>query len=300
MKTPHFLKAVLPAALALAATAAFAQTDDPIIKIHEGEHFIWYTKQSIWKAHEADISAYFDYMDKEFSQVISDWGIDPPQKQYSLWVDPHTGGGFAAGDIGEIHKFTGKVSPGIGVAYNAYFGTGPGKIKSFWACAIGTHETMNLLTGQLMSGGWPRNWWADDISPFPAMSAVRVEAELGKNDISTVHDASFHGDKLYAMFKALQAHYGWAIFQKMFGLIRADGVKWDRIDSGKNPSPVLTAYVMAYMVLGSGDTLDEMDAKYFSHTIPGYDKELTAKVLAAREAWKNHGGDGAAYLAGKY
>lgn len=300
MKLPHTIPpAMLLAALVLFAPAAAAQDKDPMILIHTGTHFIWYTKQSIWTAHQADISAYFDYMDREFSRVISDWGIQPPREQYYLLVDPHTGGGFAAGNVDPISKVTGKESPGIGVAYDAYFNTGPGGIKGFWACAIGTHETMNLLTGQLVSGGWPRNWWADDISPFPAMSAVRVEAELGKNDVSTVHDASFHGDKLYAMFKAIQAHYGWAIFQKTFTLLKADGIKFDHIDSGKNPSPVLTAYVTAYLVLGSGDTLDALDTNYF-HNIPGYDKALTAKVLAARADWKEHGGDAAAYLSGKY
>src|ERR1700677_1692269 len=122
-----FKAMLFAAALALLAPAAGAQDNDPVILIHTGTHFAWYTRQSIWNAHEADISAYFDYMDREFSQVISDWGIEPPQKQYSLWVNPQTGGGFAAGDIPEIHKFTGKPSPGIGVSYDAYFGTGPGK-----------------------------------------------------------------------------------------------------------------------------------------------------------------------------
>lgn len=282
------------------APSAEAQTGDPTILIHTGKRFIWYTKQSIWNAHKGDISALFDYMDREFEQVVSDWGITTPQEQYYLWVDPHTGGGFAAGDNGDIHQVTGKPAPGIGVAYDAYFNmAGPrGSIKAYWAYAIGTHETMNLLTGQAVSGGWPRDWWADDISPFPAMSAVRVEAELGKNDISAAHDTSFKGDKLYAMFKAIQARYGWKVFHNMIALAKADGIRWDRIDSGKNPSPVLTAYVTAYMVLASGDPLGEWDAKFFHGVIPSYKQELTAQVLAARESWKKQGGEGKAFLSG--
>ena len=303
----NFLPKISLAAMLLAAAVlcrfapdAKAQTDDPTILIHSGKHFIWYTKQSIWNAHQSDIAAMFDYMDMEFGQAVSDWGVSLPREQFYFWVDPHTGGGFAAGDIGEIHKMTGKIAPGIGVAYDAYYNMGgPGRsIKAYWAYAIGTHETMNLLTGQALSGGWPRDWWADDISPFPAMSAVRIEMELGKGEISAAHDASFHGDKLYAMFKAIQARYGWTVIHKMLALAKADGVRWDRLDSGHNPSPILTAYVTAYMVLGSYDSLGEWSTRFFQGVVPGYNQELTAKVLAARENWKTKGGDGKAFLNG--
>jgi hypothetical protein len=136
------------------------------------------------------------------------------------------------------------------------------------------------------------------------MTAVRVEAELGRNDVSVWHDAQIErvsdagGAKLYAMFKAVQARYGWSIFQKMFALVKDDGVQWINVDSGHNPSLILTAYVTAYMVLGSGDTLQDMDANFFSGTIPSYEKKLTQSVLDARKNWKEDGGDAKAFRSG--
>jgi hypothetical protein len=281
--------------------AAFAASS-PTILIHTGSHYIWYTKKCIWDAHQGDISALFDYMDRAFSQIVSDWGIKPSREQYYLWVDPITGGGCACSSE-DIHKVTGKEAPGIAIAYDAFF-NGSKETKGFWAYAFGTHETTNLLTGQL-DPGWPWDWWADDKSPFPAMTAVRVEAELGRNDISAWHGAQFDaarqdaiGAKLYAMFKTIQARYGWSIFQKMFALLKADGVQWNNIDSGRNPSLILTAYVTAYMVLGSGDTLQDMDANFFSNTIPSYEQKLTQSVLEARKNWQGHGGDAKAFRSG--
>jgi hypothetical protein len=281
--------------------AAFAATS-PTILIHTGSHFIWYTKKCIWDAHQGDISALFDYMDRQFSQIISDLGIKPPREQYYLWVDPITGGACACFSE-DIRKVTGKEAPGIAIAYDAFF-NGEKGTKAFWAYALGPHETTNMLTGQGVSFGWPWDWWADDKSPFPAMTAVRVEAELGRNDVSAWHDAQIVrvsdalGAKLYAMFKAVQARYGWSIFQKMFALVKADGVQWPNIDSGHNPSLILTAYVTAYMVLGSGDTLQDMDANFFSNTIPSYEKKLTQSVLDARNNWKEHGGNAKAFQSG--
>ena len=137
------------------------------------------------------------------------------------------------------------------------------------------------------------------------MTAVHVETELGRNNVSVWHGAQFDagrqdaiGAKLYAMFKAIQAGSGWSIFQKMFALLKADGVQWNNIDSGHDPSLILTTYVTAYMVLGSGDTLQDMDAHFFNNTIPSYEQKLTQSVLEARTNWKEHGGDAKAFRSG--
>ncbi|MGC1377501.1 MAG: RICIN domain-containing protein [Anaerolineales bacterium] len=285
--------------------AGAAAANSPTILIHTGSHYIWYTKKCIWDAHQGDISALFDYMDRAFSQIVLDWRIKLPREQYYLWVDPKTGLHGCGGNCCEdIHKVTGKAVPCILVGYENYITVGPNNIKGHFAYTYGTHETVNLLTGEL-AGGWPWDWWADDKSPFPAMTAVRVEAELGRNDISAAHGAEFivprqsaNNAKLYAMFKAIQVRYGWPIFQKMFVLMKADGVRLSNIDSGHNPSLILTAYVTAYMVLGSGDTLRNMGAHFFANTIPGYEQKLTRSVLDARKNWKEHGGNAKTFRSG--
>lgn len=33
---------------------------------------------------------------------------------------------------------------------------------------------VNLFTGQVVSGGWPVDWWANHRSPFSLMTAVEI------------------------------------------------------------------------------------------------------------------------------
>ncbi|HLV80626.1 MAG TPA: hypothetical protein VKT32_10105, partial [Chthonomonadaceae bacterium] len=153
-----------PQALAAAQNASFLQ-------IHTGKHWAWIARQDQYQAHQADIEALYDYADRAFDELVRDWGVRPPDERYSLLVYEQTGGGFAAGDIGEAHQLTGKESPGIGVSYDAFSNVAHG-IKGYWAHAILTHEMVNLFTGQVVSGGWPVDWWADHRSPFPLMTAV--------------------------------------------------------------------------------------------------------------------------------
>ena len=146
-----------------AGAAAFAATS-PTVLIHTGSRYIWYTKKCIWDAHQGDISALFDYMDRAFSQIVSDWGNQAVARTVFSVVDPITGGGCACSSE-DIHKVTGKEAPGVAIAYDAFF-NGSKETKGFWAYALGTHETTNLLTGQL-DPGWPWDWWADDKVRFP-------------------------------------------------------------------------------------------------------------------------------------
>ncbi|HTW94325.1 MAG TPA: hypothetical protein VMD30_06010 [Tepidisphaeraceae bacterium] len=288
---------LIPFIVLLLTSIAFAQTD-PVIPIHTGRHFCWYSRKSIWDAHQADIRPLFDYMDRVYDQIVADWHIAPRRQQYYFWIDPHTGGGFATGDIGEIHDITQQNAPGIGVSYDAFSNVAFG-IKGFWAYAVATHESVNMMTGSL-SPGWPRDWWADDKSPFPGMTAVRVEAELGMNRVSRAHDRSFGNDKIYTMMKALQKRYGWAIFRNAFAMVKNDGIQWDHIDLGYNPSAILTAYVSAYLAMASGDSLDHLSTNYFDTAVPGYNSTMTAQVIFARAQWTRNGGDGQAFLSGHY
>ncbi len=299
----HIKRALLTVVLMAAALSLFvppsgAQT---VTNIYNGTNFLWYTSTTIWSTNlnRVNISNLFVYMDQEFARMKGDWGVTTPRSQYYLWVDPNTGGGFAAGDISQIHNAIGSTAPGIGVAYDAYNNTAYG-IFAFWAYAIGTHETANLLTGQALSAGWPRDWWADDKSPYPGMSAVKVEAELGKTAVSSAHDSSFGSDPLYEMMKNIQTTNGWDIFSNMFAKVKADGIQWTSIDRGYNPSAILTAYVTAYMVMGSTNTLDFMQTRFFNNVLPGYNSNMTWQVMNAWTNWHNNGGSGSAFLNGNY
>ncbi len=143
-------------------------------KIHAGKHWIWYAPHEQVRRHKTDIAALYDYADRAFEKLCDAWGFKPPRDSYTLLVWERTGGGFAAGNISEVRAITGKESPGIGCAYDAFSGSAHG-IKGYWAHILITHEMVNLFTGAIVSGGWPVDWWANHRSPFPLMTAVEIE-----------------------------------------------------------------------------------------------------------------------------
>ncbi|HZT41444.1 MAG TPA: hypothetical protein VFA07_04615 [Chthonomonadaceae bacterium] len=249
----------------------------PFIEIHTGKHWVWVARQDQFQAHQADIEALYDYADRAFDELVRDWGVRPPQDRYSLLVYEQTGGGFAAGDIDEVHKLTGKESPGIGVSYDAFYGTAYG-IKAYWAHAIMTHEMVNLFTGQVVSGGWPVDWWADHRSPFPLMTAVQIEYKLVP-DVAVHHIQEGLHDPLVGMFLNLKDQYGWNLFRTAFRTAIQDGIHWDAI--GENPSPLRTNYVAAYLQIGAPEDI----APILTGLVPGFDPAVVKDILRARHVW---------------
>jgi hypothetical protein len=259
----------------IASLSAVAQNE--FIKVHEGKHWIWYATKQHWEAHSSDIEKLFGYADTAFEHLTNAWGVKTKQEKYSLLVNPQRGGGFAAGDIGEVRSVTGKHSPGIGVSYDAFTGSAY-EIRAYWAYVLITHEMVNLFTGDIVSGGWPVDWWADHRSPFPYITAVQIELAL-RPEIGIKHLAATD-DPLVRMFADLKDQYGWNMFRTAFKFAIDDGINWSRV--GPNPSPVLTNYVVAYLQLGAGKPLDE----YMATLVPAYDRKMIDDILRARAKWK--------------
>ena len=248
----------------------------PFVKIHEGKHWTWFARQDQYDAHKADIEALYGYADAAFDKLCDDWGLKPPKVRYVMLVNDKTGGGFAAGDIDEVHHVTGTASPGIGVSYDAFFGTAYG-IKAYWAHILMTHEMGNLFTVQVVSYGWPVDWWADHRSPFPLMNAVQIETALVP-EMAIHHAKDGMHDPLVVMFMRLKDQYGWHMFRKAFSTAIADGINWDRI--GGNPSPLRTAYVAAYLEIGAPEDISRL----LAGQVPGYDAAIVRAILA-RKKW---------------
>lgn len=83
------------------------------------------------------------------------------------------------------------------------------------------------------------------------------------------------------MFKNMQAHYGWVMFTRMFRFMQANHIRWSDIDGGKNPSPILTNLVTAYLVMGSGASAHQLDPIFTSGPIVDYDiYQTTANVIS--------------------
>jgi len=223
----------------------------------------------------------------------------PAQNRYTLLVSAQTGGGFATGDISEARAITGKRSPGIGCAYDAFSGSANG-IKAYWAHILITHEMVNLFTGEVVSGGWPVDWWANHRSPFPLMTAIEIEYALVP-EMAVFHERQGREDPLVGMFLRLKDQYGWAMFRRAFRTAIADGINWEAL--GANPSAVRTAYVAAYLQIGAPEDISAILAPL----VPGYDEQAVKDIVKARTRW-NALPDGstrrnhlkAAYLKGDY
>ncbi len=248
-----------------------------VIQIHDGRHWVWYARDDQFRACAADIKVLYDYADRAFDRLVEVWGLDPPATKYALYVWPQTGGGFAAPDIADLRVLGPGAHPGIGVSYDA-FTNSVHDLKGWWAYAIITHEMCNLVLAQTVSHGWPVDWWANHISPFPKMTAVQIEYAL-RPDVAIDHERQMDAplDKLFAR---LQDQYGWALFRRAFAAARADGINWERI--GKNPSPLRTNYVCAYLQLAAPEDLRPI----LGGTVPGYDPQAVADIQAARQRWR--------------
>jgi len=255
---------------------AFA-VEPSVVKVHESEHWVWFAEQKKFDEHRQDIERFYDYADRAFAHLTMALGLKPLQERYALLVWHKTGGGFATGDIAEVRPVTGRPSPGIGVSYDAFFNVTHG-IRGYWAYVLIAHEMVNLLTAQMVSGGWPVDWWANHRSPFPLMTAVQIEYALVPE--VAVHHAKELTDPLGRMFVRLKDQFGWALFRKAFAAAREDGMNWDRI--GQNPSALRTNYVCAYLQLGAPEELTD----YLAGAVPGFDAKMVADILRARKRWR--------------
>jgi hypothetical protein len=269
---------VLVLVLVLVAPASDSRAQNPRYeKIHEGRHWTWYAPHEQFRTHKADIAALYDYADKAFDKLCESWGLRPSNDRYTLLVNARTGGGFAAGNISEVSAITGKNSPGIGCAYDAFSGSAHG-IKAYWAHILITHEMVNLFTGQIVSGGWPVDWWANHRSPFPLMTAVEIEYALVPH-MAVFHEQEGRGDPLVVMFLRLKDQFGWAMFRKAFHTAIDDGINWDAF--GGNPSALRTTYVAAYLQIGAPEDISGI----LRPLVPAYDAQAVNDIVKARSKW---------------
>jgi hypothetical protein len=267
-------------ALAVLCTASVARAQAPRFQmIHEGKHWTWFARQDQFREHKADIEALYDYADTAFDKLCESWGLRPPRASYTLLVMDRPGGGFAAGDISEARAITGKQSPGIGCAYDAFSGSAHG-IKAYWAHILITHEMVNLFTGEVVSGGWPVDWWANHRSPFPLMTAVEIEYALVP-EMAVFHERQGREDPLVGMFLRLKDQFGWAMFRKAFRTAIDDGIRWDAF--GANPSRLRTAYVAAYLQIGAPEDIGGI----LGPLVPGYNAQAVKDIVRARSRWAN-------------
>jgi hypothetical protein len=119
-----------------------------------------------------------------------------------------------------------------------------------WTLDITAHEMCNLITGECVTGGWPREWWANDHSPFPALVSMTVLRNTGYGAYADAQEVALLQDPTYVMWKSFVNQVGWGPIRVMFQVFRKNSVNLANI-----AEPLKSAYVIAGLVLGGGTDL---------------------------------------------
>jgi len=254
------------------------------VRVYSSQYWDWYATPDRWNANCASYLAQLAFPDQVYGQLKGFLAIDPinwtSDKRFYLLIDERTGGGFATNYISEIGK-----GPGIGIAWDAW--TDPPYVgHTYWSHELIAHETVNVFT-LLVAFGWPTDWWADHISPFPFMVKIKTLEALGYTDGANADRDQ--ADALANMFLDLQSSYGWSIYRHMLRAVIDDGwVSWNSLSEsgGTNPSVLRSSYVAAYLSIGASTNLTSVLNSAFSAQNLGYtlDPQVVQQIIDRRHA----------------
>jgi hypothetical protein len=234
----------------------------------------------IWTAHEADVKKFFAFGDFVVGELQNLFGVTPKDLPFTIQVEQVSGGAHTGSDFG----------PGVGVTGDAYYND-LGGVKGFWGYLLTMHELINVWTG-MVSEGWPTDWWADHRSPFPNSMDYQIMLASGMrlDDDNLIKAAGIQHERLGVMGKGdfdsevklfddfFTQFGGFPTFARIFKLIQADGVKWTGV--AKNPSPLLSAYVIAYVSLGF-QTKQDLTATFTAAGVGSKDPQTPAYTVDA-------------------
>lgn len=221
--------------------------------VYSSTYWDLYAYSTTWNKYKGYYLSLANYYDQVYDQLETKLGINVVSTTSShkvyLLISNKTGGGFAIGCIGEIGK-----GPGIGVSFDAWFNPYAGSDN--WSVELIAHESTNLFTGQAV-GGWPVDWWADHISPFPYSVKIQVEQAAGHD--SAAQQSLSTADPLTHMFLNISQEYP-GVYKTMLSDLKADG--WSQW-FGPNPSQLLSEYVVAYLSIAAGTDLTSTVNNYY-------------------------------------
>jgi hypothetical protein len=244
------------------------------IQVYISTNARWCVDATFWPANAQYISQFFAYYDGVVTTLRSLFNVNIPLPVL-MEVRTPTPGGFvcACGPI-----FGQPI--GIRMTGDAFSNTFSNpqsnqSIPGFWGYLLTVHETINAFTGQV-SGGWPTDWWADDISPFPNAMDELVMRDIGtsQNNQTLLNAASAQHERFVdpsqagyspevAMFESFYNQYGgFPAYSKFFSLIQNDVLQWGTVAQcpkclpDHNYSENLSEYVIAYLSLAFGAKSD--------------------------------------------
>jgi hypothetical protein len=173
--------------------------------------------------------------------------------------------------------------PGLlGWAGGGHVGYGYGCFKDAssmsWLQGVLCGEMCNNCTG-LVTAGWPRNWWADDVWYFPGFVAIDVMKEIidTATAVAWMTSERYPTYPVFNIYMALLKEFGWPVFQNLMHMITADKMVLGNV--GANPSKILTDYTIAYISIAAGRNManDWKNAK-----ITDADSIEVAAIMKAR------------------
>jgi hypothetical protein len=200
----------------------------PSNQIYQTAHWIWFEDPGSYNQYQQYVTPLFNWPETAYTQI-------------SKWLGLTLGPGSFNGGRRAIYVFTCPIANVCtdttcchGFADGANIGIQDQAFRNLpdWPWVVIPHETTNMYTtAGVNGGGWPIDWWADGLSPFPAMVAVNVEkADEASYGVSywqqhDQNDATGSMGSFYVMFRdKLQGTYGWLLFQKTFAQMLSGNV----------------------------------------------------------------------------
>lgn len=227
---------------------------------------IWCIDDTVWANEQSAFqNTFFAYGDAVVEELESLFGVTPQGLPLIIEAVAPDGGAQTppkcCGNGCNQNPCLGEAVTGDAYTNNAY------NVQGFWGYLLTLHELVNQWTGYV-SGGWPTDFWADHVSAFPNSMDWQIMAALGAklNDAnltaaSAAQKARFYpgGDSVdprVPMFDQIFAlpNMGFAGWTRIFGYVRGDAMSWDGLGAA-NPAELRTAYVVAYVSLGPGQSV---------------------------------------------
>jgi hypothetical protein len=257
------------------------------IQAYASNYATWCVDETIWSANEKAITPFFTNYDFIVATLSAQFKVNLPQP-VELEITSSTTGGICACTI-----FGNVMGLQIGANMFSSSFTNPKTnvvVPAFWGWIAPLHESFNLLSGQVAQG-WPTDWWADDISPFPNAMDIAVLKYLGNisNNSTLVNASAAQQERFYdpsqlsydprvIMFgKFLTSYGGFAAYARTFALVQQDQLNWVMVAQDPtytpdhNYSALLSEYVMAYLSMGFG-TMTDLTPTFVSAWIGTYNQ----------------------------
>jgi hypothetical protein len=247
--------------------------------VHQSQYSTW----DIYELNEYNnrknsIDDMISLFDQAIPKVMQNLGLTVPLPVKVHIISGGCCGGWTGG--GEVGFNVGDFDP------NAVLCDNPVKFTALdWTRGVIIGEFVNYVTGEGVSGGWPKDWWVDDVWYFPAMNVVQVLNDIVGSSTARIWEQASVGcpEKdyaslpIYVAFKNIKINYGWSAYQNAFTAAKNDQMNWDFI--GDQPSALRTNYILAYLRIGANTDITN---QFRNAGVSGANISVVQEIINAR------------------